>query len=402
MAPFHYTSGMIADPSPDARRESAAYLLILNWPVDEIGGVNQVVLNLAMQLQGGGIYHPIIALASWDYSPPAPAIRGIESVSLRLRTPLEAGKGLRLFLGFLATLPLDVWKLTVFLRRRKVAVVNAHFPGLNLYLFALLRSLRIFRGKLLLSFHGADLTAIANARGWHYKAAWRCLLTAADHVVTCSESLRLTVLRLAPRAKVVTINNGVDSMFLRGRRAARMERRSILHVGKFEHKKAQDVLLRAFRLSLRTLPDAFLVLIGAGGPRLQEARALVSDLGLEDKVEIHVNVPHERLLEFMERADLFVLPSRSEGFPLVLLEAGLAGLPVVATPVDGVAEMIEDGVTGLLVPPDDPAALDSAMRRLLTDTVLADKLARAWHERVSTRWSWEKVCREYLSLVNTY
>jgi glycosyltransferase involved in cell wall biosynthesis len=263
----------------------------------------------------------------------------------------------------------------------------------------LLRSLGIFKGKLVLSFHGADLTATANARGRFYKAAWRRLLTAADNVAICAESMRRTVLRIAPHAKVTTIHNGVDPMFLRGGRAARSERRSILHIGAFEHKKSHDVLLHAFRLMLEKVPNAFLILIGGDGPRLPHVRALVSDLALEDKVEILFEVPHKRLPEFMERADLFVLPSRSEGFPLVLLEAGMAGLPVVATPVDGIAEMIEDGVTGLLVPPDDPAALSSAMLRLLTDTALADRLARAWHERVTTSWSWERLGQEYLRVV---
>ena len=80
----------------------------------------------------------------------------------------------------------------------------------------------------------------------------------------------------------------------------------------------------------------------------------------------------------------------------MLLEAGAASLPVVASRTGGIPELIEDGVTGVLVAPDNVEELEAAMRDLLLNAERADMLARAWHERVVQRYSWERTATEYL------
>ena len=374
---------------------SAGYLLTVNWPVSGIGGVSEVMFGLAQQLRAQGAYNPVIAVTSWDYSPQPSLVRDIEIVDLRLRLPFVPGKGLWSFAAFLATLTVDMRALAVFARDRRIEVINAHFPDLNAYVVLLMKTLGLFRGKLLLSFHGSDMAEVSHTRGLH-RAAWRNLITRADRVVACSEALARDIVRFAPRARVVAIHNGVDTQLFHRPSGSRPNRRRILNVGKFESKKAQDVLVHAFQHLLRSVPDASLVLVGADGPELASIRALVDRLGLQQQVEFHVTVPHERIPEFMERADVFVLPSRSEPFGIVLLEAGAAGLPVVATRVGGIPELIEHGKTGLLVPPDDPVKLERAIRLLLTDAAAADNLALAWQERALSNWSWELTCRKYL------
>ena len=168
---------------------------------------------------------------------------------------------------------------------------------------------------------------------------------------------------------------------------------------KFDPVKAHDVLLHAFALLRARISDATLVLVGADGPTLEKTRSQADDLGLSGSVEFHVDVPHEQLPGFMARASLLVLPSRSEACPLVLLEAGAAKLPVIASRVGGVPEMLEHGTTALLIPPDNPHALANAIQALLLDTVLADRLSQAWYARVVERWSWSRTRQRYLDLI---
>jgi glycosyltransferase involved in cell wall biosynthesis len=133
---------------------------------------------------------------------------------------------------------------------------------------------------------------------------------------------------------------------------------------------------------IRTLVDATrgLNLVVAGDGPL---RSLVPDaLGF---------VPHEEVQRLLARAAVVVLPSHREGLPMVLLEAMAHGRAVVATPVGGVPSLVEDGVTGLLVPPGDAKALREAIERLLADPELRRRLAETARAKVSELCSWERV-----------
>ncbi len=127
--------------------------------------------------------------------------------------------------------------------------------------------------------------------------------------------------------------------------------------------KGIDVLLDA--LALTTRPSQ-VVLIG-DGPEHGALRARCSALGLDDRVEFREVPWSERARDHLAGFDLFVLPSRLEGFPVTIMEAMLAGVPVVATDVGSVRESVSDGVTGLVVPPEDPGALAAAIDELVGD-----------------------------------
>jgi colanic acid/amylovoran biosynthesis glycosyltransferase len=119
------------------------------------------------------------------------------------------------------------------------------------------------------------------------------------------------------------------------------------------------------------------------GPRRQPLEALVRLLGLQNRVRFHGPLPEPAVLDLLERADLFVLPSviasdgTMEGLPVVLVEALAAGVPVVATRISGVPELIRDGETGLLAEPGRADDLRRAMSRLLADPSAARRRAEA-------------------------
>lgn len=165
----------------------------------------------------------------------------------------------------------------------------------------------------------------------------------------------------------------------------------LVAVGRLDAVKGHDVLLRA----LTEVPGAALTVVGEGGrrPALEKQ---VADLGLADRVVLpgwSEDVAAELL-----RADVLVLPSRTEGWPLTVVEGMLAGLPVVATPVGSVPEAVQDGRTGLLVPRDDPAALAAALRRLRDEPVLRARLGAAGRALAAATMTADRMGAQWLDL----
>ncbi len=193
-----------------------------------------------------------------------------------------------------------------------------------------------------------------------------------------------------PPGSVHTIHNGVPD-----RRYAPVQRLRpgpvIGAVGRVEPQKGFDLLIHA----MREISDATLVLVGDGGER-RPLEALAHRLGVANRVVWTgwSEDPRTYLTSF----DVFALPSRFEGFPLVALEALLARTAVVATDVGSVAEAVRDGETGLLVPAEDPAALADSIRQLLRDQDLRRRLGQRGRRLVLERFTAATMTRAYESL----
>ena len=161
-------------------------------------------------------------------------------------------------------------------------------------------------------------------------------------------------------------------------------------VARLEAEKGHRTLLEAWPLVLRRVPDAYLIVVGEGSLS-GDLEALAAELGISHRVVFTGR--RDDIPAVTAALDVAVLPSYREAQGLVVLEAMALARPIVASNVGGVPEMIEDGVSGLLVPPHDAVALADAISRLLLDHPLADMLARNGHDVVHDRFSVEFMVR---------
>ena len=192
----------------------------------------------------------------------------------------------------------------------------------------------------------------------------RALARRATRIIAITESLaRFQVERVGlPAAKVEVIHYGLDDLPQAWGEnppdPLSPDARLVLCICRLEPQKGVDVAIRA----LREIPGAQLVVLGEG-PQRGELEQLARELDVP--LYLPGRVPD--VAAWLRRADLLVHPVRWEGFGLALLEAMLASLPVVATKVSSIPEIVVDGETGLLIPPDDPGALAAAVNRVLAD-----------------------------------
>jgi glycosyltransferase involved in cell wall biosynthesis len=198
-------------------------------------------------------------------------------------------------------------------------------------------------------------------------------LQAARFTVTCTEANRSTLAAMAPRAAVQLMYHGVDREVFhpsRRTRAGAPQPPLIVAVGRLRAKKGLDTLVDACRLLHERGVPVRCEIVGYGEQHDALARHIAS-AGLGDHVRLAGKLPRDQVLERYARAAVFVQPSRiaadgdRDGIPNVLLEAMAMGLPVVATRVSGIPELVRDGVNGLLVEPDAPLALADAISLLL-------------------------------------
>jgi glycosyltransferase involved in cell wall biosynthesis len=198
---------------------------------------------------------------------------------------------------------------------------------------------------------------------------------------------RLTEVERVPSAKVRVIPNGIaiDASTVVQRRD---RLRRVVVVANLRPEKGHDVLLRAVAIVVRTFPDATFDLVG-GGPELSSLEALAERLGVRESVRFSGHC--EDVAARLAAADICVHPSRSEAFPNAVLEAMAVGLPVIASGVGGVLEVIRDGVTGMIVPPGDHDALARSISRLMSEPLRARSIGDSARAAVSQTYSFDRM-----------
>ncbi len=330
-----------------------------------ISGSERHLLTLLPALAARGV-EPVFLGLDDPASEPEPFYRVLEAERVRLRSPRDLDPAL-------------AWRVRRELRRLRPDVVHTHLVHADVY-----GVLGAGGTPLVSTKHNDDRFRLGP-----YRLVERAITRRAGRVIAITDALRRFLVDGVglPERKVEVVHYGLDDLPPAWGDAGDVPlpagARVLLCVGRLADQKGVDVAVRAVAHVRERVPEAVLVVLGEG-PERARLEALAGD-----GVQLPGRVGD--VAAWYRRADVLVHPARWEGFGLALLEAMLAGKPVVATRVSSAPEIVVDGETGLLVPPDDPQALAEALLALLGDPARAAALGAAGLARARSEFSVERM-----------
>ncbi len=289
-------------------------------------------------------------------------------------------------------------------RREPLDIVHAHYAVPHATAGYLARQILAATGaarvpRIVTTLHGTDITLVGSDVSYADAVAFS--IDCSDGVTAVSESLKADTYRSLPvRADITVIPNFLDCVRYRRRPAAGLRARLcpadrfdslVLHASNFRPVKRVGAVLDIFRL-VRPRLRARLVLVG-DGPDLAAATQEIAASGLNDAVVLLGE--QQDVVPLLSAADLFLLPSAQESFGLAALEAMACGVPVIASDVGGLPEVITDAVNSFLRPPDDLAGMAELAVALLSDRALHARIAEQAVQTVRERFCADRVVPMY-------
>ncbi len=375
MAVLHQLATGAAALHTDEQRSLPHVLLVVDGFPKTLGGGERIVLRLAALLPQYGFRASILTFALDPQSEftPAQAPCPLYLLPLRRTYDLQALRG--------------AFAIRKLMKTQQIVVVQTFFESSDLWAGLVTR---LFSSAKLI-WSRRDLGIL---RGRKHTAAYRLLRHLPHQVLAVSEQVRRHVIevdRIAP-ARVLTVYNGVDVEAAPEALGAMRDTPNamrdhpdqasvVLTIGNIRRVKGHDILVQAAAVVLEKFPRIRFDIAGdvLDEVYFQQLQAQIQHLGIGASVHFLGGV--RDLAARLRTADIFVLPSRSEGFSNALVEAMAYGLPVVATTVGGNAEAVDAGVTGLLVPAEDAGALAHALLTLLTAPARAGQMGDAGRRR---------------------
>lgn len=379
-------------------------LEVVIGPYPEIrGGVDKMVSLLVAGLMRRGCEVAVLVPGSWEIARlRSREVDGVSVYERRLRLPLEQGPKLRSLLGWLGELPRTLLDLRRICRKHRIDIIHIHTATNYVYWFRLLRL--IGGPPYVITFHGSDVADFRTRRkGDRALIRWALAGSAAANAVSrwlTEEAKRV----FSGLCDPVCIYNGIAVTTPRREAdAATNPARALIGdspyfvmVGSFDPYKGHDIAIRAWGL-LPSDRRPHLLIVGEG-PLRESYLQIVDQLGCTDRIHLTGQLPNAQVQLLLASALGMVFPSRNEGFGYVILEAGLAETPLLCSRIPPLDEIVVDGETGILVPPDDPQALADAVLRLVADPELRRRLGANLRRAVETRFSTGTMADKYAAL----
>ena len=236
--------------------------------------------------------------------------------------------------------------------------------------------------------------------GWLGRRLIRNTLQHASLVIALSDEWRERLLQICPLARVDVLHNAVAIPDIQGLLRRDDSDSTLLFLGHLLRDKGVYDLVRAFAKVAARFPRAKLVLGGTGD--IEGVQQIAAQLGIADRVSCPGWLGPDRKNAALAGSLIFLLPSHHEGMPMALLEAMSWGLPVIATPVGGIPQVVDNEVNGLLVAAGDIEGLATQIERLLADTVLRERLGANARARVETDFSLRDALERLTAIYNRF
>lgn len=380
---------------PSEKGRLAVVMLSWEYPPHHVGGLGIHVRDLSKALVNNNVQVHILTLAAGEQ----PSWEVKEGVFVHY-VPRHRFAGEDGFLLWVLQFNLEMADLGKELLARlshQRLILHAH----DWLVAQAARELReAFGVPLITTIHA---TEYGRHRGLHNELQWTIhqieeeLVKCSKKVICCSRYMATEVHQLfgLPKENIEVIPNAVHPIEVG---YAGENSRVVLYVGRLVPEKGVQVLLRAFARLVRVHPNATLVIAGTG-PYAGELKALAASLGIAERVTFAGFVSEDTRNKLLAQSAVAVFPSLYEPFGIVALEAMSAGVPVVASRVGGLAEIVEHGITGLLFTPGDDSELFACLELLFSHPQLGRELRLRAREKVSRNYTWDAVAKKTL---NTY
>lgn len=257
-----------------------------------------------------------------------------------------------------------------------------------------------FKLPYIVSLRGSDVPGYSERFVGIYKWITPTILRiwkGSSFVIANSQGLKELALRSEPRKEIGVIYNGIDvEEFFPDASKRDPEHFTIICVSRVTPRKGIRFLIQAFKTLSGRYGQARLIIVGDGNEKAS-LENLVQVLDIKDKVEFAGAIGHEKVWQYYQRANIFVLPSLNEGMSNVMLEALACGLPVVATDTGGTKELLTDNVNGFIVKTKDANDLAEKIEKLILNPQVEHSMSLE-SRRLAEKLSWGKVAGEYTQL----
>jgi glycosyltransferase involved in cell wall biosynthesis len=358
---------------------------------EDPGGVREVVTRVAEAHTLAGHHVDVLTRARQERGrPDPPRFEGMGVWRVPMAPAPHRDAGWRPMRRFLRRSSQGIWPFTKRLRALSPDIVATHCS--KFYAPWVQLAQRAVRAPVVAHLHNAERTADGpDSPFWS-----RLLFASVDHVIAVSPEVGSYAVRRCPRlaGSVDIIRNGIAPGDFANVIAEERAHPYLLAVGRLAPQKGFDILVDAIA---RTTTRPSLLLAGSG-PAAKQLQAQVAERGLTARVEFLGEVPRERVKCLLRGATAVSMPSRFEGNPLIALEAMQAGAPLIASAIPGLPEELVHGVTGILVPPEDPIALARAIDQIVSNSAEAERLGHAAAEASRAFPSWDAVADAVLAV----